>query len=409
MSENKKTAVVVIPTYNEADSIGEMITHLFTEIFPKIDNYDMKLLVVDDTSPDGTYKIVKSFQNKYPDLHLYLNPQKAGIGMAYVKGFEYAMKKLHADVVFEFDGDFQHPPADIPKMLVEIDKGADVVMGSRKIKGGSNPKGWGFNRVFLSEIGGLTARFILFFPTKTFSKITDPTTGFRATRVKGFLDQIDFKVWHSYQFSYKLQMIHQLVSLGAKFKEIPLKFGLRMKGESKITSQTAKDSLRTAILTRLYDPSTKKFIKFGTVGFIGFAVNSLTLEFFRRISISTDLADNFNYLASTPFALLSTPSAWAGGLAAECAIISNFLLNNFWTFAAEKIMNPLRFLLKFIQFNLTSLGAVVIQFVVIGLATRIFGDTALVRQIFLILSIGFLILPYNWIMYNTFIWKGKKK
>lgn len=368
----------------------------------------MKVLVVDDTSPDGTFKIVQSLQKKYPDLHLYLNPKKAGIGMAYVKGFEYAMDKLKADVVFEFDGDFQHPPSDIPKMLKEIDAGADVVIGSRKIKGGSNPKGWGFNRVFLSEMGGLTARFILFFPSKMFFKITDPTTGFRATRVQGFLDQVDMDHWFSYQFSYKLQFLYQLVKLGAKTKEIPLKFGLREKGESKITSQTAKDSLRTAILVRVNDPSTKKFLKFGTVGFLGFVVNSLTLEFFRRISISTTLANNFNHLANSPYALLSTPSAWAGGLAAECAIISNYILNNFWTFAAEKIVSPLKFIGKFLQFNLTSLGAVVIQFVVIGLATRILGDTALVRQIFLVLSIGFLIIPYNWIMYNTIIWKGKK-
>lgn len=143
MKNKKQTAVIVIPTYNEIDSIGEMIEHLFTKTFPSVSGWNCKLLVVDDTSPDGTYKVVQRKQQKYKNLHLLLNKDKAGIGNAYVKGFKKAMKDLKADVIIEFDGDFQHPPKAIPVMLKEIDNGADYVLGSRKIKGGSNPKGWG--------------------------------------------------------------------------------------------------------------------------------------------------------------------------------------------------------------------------------------------------------------------------
>jgi dolichol-phosphate mannosyltransferase len=110
-------AVVVIPTYNEAGTIGEMIDALCGEVFPKIKDWQCKLLVVDDTSPDGTYKIVQKKQKQYKDLELYLNPTKAGIGGAYVKGFRFAMKELKANVVIEFDADFQHPPKDIPVLL----------------------------------------------------------------------------------------------------------------------------------------------------------------------------------------------------------------------------------------------------------------------------------------------------
>src|SRR3989338_7303726 len=138
----KPVAVVIIPTYNEAATIGEMIDYLFTKTFPGIKNWQMELLIADDTSPDGTYKVVRAKQEKYKNLHLTLSAKKAGIGQAYVRGFKYAMKELSADVVIEFDGDFQHPPETIPVMLGEIDKGADYVLGSRKIKGGSNPKGW---------------------------------------------------------------------------------------------------------------------------------------------------------------------------------------------------------------------------------------------------------------------------
>ncbi len=294
----------------------------------------------------------------------------------------------------------------IPQMLEQATQGFDVVIGSRKIKGGSNPKGWGFKRVMFSELGGLVARFILFFPGKNFLKVTDPTTGLRLTRVKGFLDQVDFDHFYSLEFSYKLQLLYQLISLKPKFKELPLQFGLREKGESKIKGSTLIDSLRTAFLTRINDPATKKFLKFAIVGFTGFVVNSLGLEFFRRSGLADSLSASFTAYTSTPgLSLLANPNSWSGGLGAELAIISNFILNNFWTFSSDRITNPFKFLYKFLQFNLTSFGAVIIQFIAIGLATLAFGDTTLVRQLALVLSIGFLILPYNWLMYNLVIWR----
>ncbi len=398
-------AVVVIPTYNEADSIEMMIDTLCGEIFPKVDNWKCLLLIVDDTSPDGTYKIVQKKQKQYKNLHLLLNKQKIGIGGAYVKGFRYAMKMLGADVIIEFDGDFQHPPKTIPQMLKEIDKGADYVLGSRNIQGGSVPNSWGFKRRFFSQIGGgLVARTILFFPTKAFFQITDPTTGLKASRVEGFVNKMDMDHLYSKQFGYKLEFLYKMVKLGAKVKEIPLQFGLRETGESKITSQTAKDIFRSVILLRWNDPTTKKILKFGTVGFIGYIVNALALEFFRRNGVTSLLATKFGHINS----LLANPSSWAGALAAEVAIISNFLWNNFWTFAEDKFVNPLKMLLKFLQFNLTSLGAVLIQFLVIGLATLLLGDTTLVRQAFLVIAIGFFVMPYNWLMYTLVIWRKKK-
>jgi len=147
-------------------------------------------------------------------------------------------------------------------------------------------------------------------------------------------------------------------------------------------------------------------LKFAIVGFTGFVVNSLGLEFFRRSGLADSLSASFTAYASTPgLSLLANPNSWSGGLGAELAIISNFILNNFWTFSSDRITNPFKFLYKFLQFNLTSFGAVIIQFIAIGLATLAFGDTTLVRQLALVLSIGFLILPYNWLMYNLVIWR----
>lgn len=380
----QKNAVVVIPTYNEAETIGKMIDHLFTITFPKSPNWNCKVLIVDAKSPDGTSEIVKEKQKKYPNLDLYVEEKKEGIGAAYVKGFRRAMEKLDADVVIEFDGDFQHPPETIPLMLNEIDNGYDYVLGSRKIKGGSNPKGWGFKRVFFSEVGGLVARFILFFPTKNFFSITDPTTGLKASRVKGFVDKMDMDNLYSRSFGYKLEFLYKMVNMGAKVKEIPLKFQLRQAGESKIASGTPKDILKTTILLRLNDPKTQSFIKFAIVGFIGYIVNALGLELFYRLGLTAGVAAAFG---------------------AELSIISNFTWNNLWTFSSKKISGFANIIKKFLAFNLTSAGAVVIQFIVVGLGTRFFGDQW--RQILLIIAIGFFILPYNWLMYNKVIWKKK--
>ena len=384
MPKPKKTAVVVIPTYNEAATIGDMVEYLFTKTFPTIKDWQMKLLVVDDTSPDGTYQVVQQKQNKYQDLSLSLSKEKAGLGGAYVRGFKYAMKELKADVVIEFDGDFQHPPETIPIMLAEIDNGADYVLGSRKIKGGSNPQGWGFKRVFLSEFGGFTARFILFFPFKNFWRITDPTTGFKASRVKGFVDRLDMDHLYSRSFAYKLEFLFKMMALGAKIKEIPLQFGLRESGASKIEPQTAKEILLTVIKLRLHDPFTNKFLKFGTVGFTGYVVNAVGLA----VVFNLTGIEWLSWLVST-----------------ELAIISNFTWNNLWTFKANKITGLGMLAKKFAQFNFTSIGALLIQTVS---GAGLVYLTHLNRQLLLPFVIVFLVLPYNWTMYNRVIWRKKK-
>jgi len=386
-------AVVVIPTYNEAGTIGEMIDTLCGQIFPKIKDYQCKLLVVDDTSPDGTYKIVQAKQKKYSDLELYLNPTKAGIGGAYIKGFRYAMKELQADVLIEFDADFQHPPKDIPVLLKEISNGYDYVLGSRKIKGGTNPKGWGFKRIFFSEVGGMVARLVMFFPGKMFFKITDPTTGLKASRVKGFVDTMDMDHLYSRSFGYKLEFIYKMVALGAKVKEIPLQFGLRTAGESKIESKTAKEIFRTVFLLRWHDATTQKFIKFACIGAFGFIINKVGLDIF---------AKTLQGVINT----VGIRNTLANALAAEVSILSNFTLNNLWTFRNEKHTWGKVLLQKFVTFNLSSvISGIVIPSVVIGIGTQIFGDAY--RTLFLVIAVFFFTVPLNWFIYNLVIWKKK--
>ena len=386
-------AVIVIPTYNEAGHTARMIDYLFIKTFPKISNWKCVLLYVDGKSPDGTWKIIQDKQKQYPDLDLLIETKKEGIGAAYVKGFRRAMSKHDADVVIEFDSDFQHPPTTIPIMLQAIDEGYDYVLGSRKIKGGSNPKGWGFKRLFFSEVGGLAARIFMFFPTKNFFRLTDPTTGLKATRTKGFVDTMDMDHLYSRSFGYKLEFIYKTIQLGAKIKEIPLQFGLRETGESKIEPQTAKDILRTAVLLRWNDSTTQKFIKFGTIGLFGFVINKVGLDIFAK-------------LLSNLISVVGVRNTLANALAAEFSIISNFILNNLWTFKNEKLIWGTTLVKKFTTFNLSSVvSGIVLPSLVIGVGTQVFGDQY--RTLFLVLAVFAITVPLNWFIYNLVIWKKR--
>lgn len=381
----KPVAVIVIPTYNEAKTVGNTIEYLCSKTLPNITDYDMQILVIDGNSPDGTAGVVRNFVKKYSNVHLLLEKSKDGIGAGYLKAFKYGIEKLKADFIFEFDSDLQHPPETIPVMLEKMSQGYDYVIGSRKIKGGSSPKGWGFNRLFLSEVGGFVARTIMFFPFKNFFRVTDPTTGLKVTRVKGFLDKLDLDYNHLYtkSFGYKLELLYETLSLGAKFTEIPLRFQVRKSDESKIEPQTAKEILKVAILLRWFDPFTQKFLKFGTVGFVGYVINAVLLQV---IANSTHI-EWLSWLVST-----------------ELAICSNFTLNNLWTFKSDKITGVWMLVKKFLQFNFTSIGALLIQTIT---GTGLVYLTHLNRQILLPFIIVFLVLPYNWIMYNKVIWKKK--
>lgn len=389
-------AVVVIPTYNESESVGKMIEYLFTRTFPTIKNYQMKVLIVDGNSPDGTGEVVKKYQKKYSDLFLLTETKKEGIGAAYLKGFKYAIDQLHADFIFEFDGDFQHPPETIPLALKAIGEGYDYIIGSRKIKGGSVPNSWGIVRKFFTFIGGFSGRFIMFFPFKHFWQVTDPTTGFKVTRVKGFIDQMDLTNYsrlYSKSFGYKFQLLYETLNMGARFGEVPLQFALRTAGESKIEPQTARDVLRVAILLRWHDDFTQKFLKFAVVGGFGFFINFFGLKFFNQIFLNLPW----------PIGLINF---FANALASELAIISNFIFNNLWTFAQEKITSPSLLITKFITFNLSSVvGGIVVPSLIIGLGTQIFGDQY--RQLLLVTAIFGFTIPYNWFVYNKFIWKKK--
>ncbi|MEK7100413.1 MAG: glycosyltransferase family 2 protein, partial [Patescibacteria group bacterium] len=368
--------VIVMPAYNEAENLKLIIPELFDKEFPEIIGAEMHLLVIDDYSPDKSGDLIKILQKKYKNLHL-LQKNKEGLGWAYIAGFKKAIE-LGADAVMEMDADFQHPTRFVKPMVEAYLAGADYCIGSRYIKGGSVPKEWALFRKAISFFGNLFIRLVL-----TKFKIHDLTTGFRLTRVKGVLDQIDLDhLMEPTRFAYKVDLLYQSIKNSKKTVEVPLEFASRTKETSKFNPKEMISTFKVAIILGIKDK--QKIIKFGIVGGTGFIVNLLFLRVFRGLGLSELLVWLF---------------------ATELAIINNYVFNNIWTFKDSEIKGLKAITLKFLQFNLTSAGALIIQSIAGPLGTKLIGE----QYDFIVLAfvVVFLVLPYNYLMYTKVIWKKK--
>ncbi len=221
-------AVVVIPTYNEAGSIKELI-HTILKLHP-----DMHILVVDDNSPDGTGEIVESISRMNPNVQIMLRPAKAGIGSAYVDGFKKVLAE-GADLVFEMDGDFSHDPHELP-LFLDASKDADVVIGSR-YRGGVRVVGWRFRRLFVSKMANIFISHVVVYP-----RIDDYTSGFRCYR-RRVLEALDVSTIESDGYAFQLEMVHRVHRKGFTVAEVPIHFRGRERGISKISRGVVWDTL----------------------------------------------------------------------------------------------------------------------------------------------------------------------
>ena len=238
--------VIIMPTYNESENIGEMIDALRKRYFVKNKKLEIFLLVVDDNSPDGTADIVKQKMQQCPQIYL-LCGKKKGLGYAYVKGMKFAMKELNADAVIEMDADFQHDPSYVEKIVMEFINGADYVIGSRYIEGGSVPIGWAFYRRAISRYGNLFAKYVL-----GLHNVSDLTTGFRLTRVKGVLEKIDLdNLMELHRFAFKVDLMYKTLFLSKKTIEVPIHFLERVKEKSKFNLVELIATYKVVVLLRL--------------------------------------------------------------------------------------------------------------------------------------------------------------
>ena len=223
---------VVIPTYDEKDNVTPMAEAVLAQ------GEDIHILFVDDNSPDGTGEVIDSLAEKDARVHCLHRTKKEGLGRAYVAGFKKALE-LGADDVIQMDCDFSHNPKDIVRLLA-VD--ADLVIGSRYVKGGSTP-GWPFKRRLISRAGGIFIRTVTGMP------IADPTGGFKRWR-RAALEKLDLDSVESSGYSFQLEMNHRAWKRGLKIAETPISFTDRERGYSKITPGIAVESVKIALKLR---------------------------------------------------------------------------------------------------------------------------------------------------------------
>jgi len=221
--------LVIIPTYNEFENVGKMLDAVQALPVP------FDVLVVDDGSPDGTSEIVREKSAEYPNrIFLLQRSGKLGLGTAYIEGFKYGIEKNY-DYIFEMDCDFSHNPKDLVRMLEALENGADVVVGSRYVKGGGTVN-WPMDRRILSYGASLYVRLI------TWMWVKDPTAGFVGYHRK-VLETIDLSKIRFIGYAFQIDMKFAAWLLKFKIKEIPIIFADRIEGQSKMTKGIVKEAV----------------------------------------------------------------------------------------------------------------------------------------------------------------------
>ncbi|MEM1000595.1 MAG: polyprenol monophosphomannose synthase [Bacteroidota bacterium] len=214
--------LVIIPTYKEKDNVELMIRAVFALSSP------LHILIVDDSSPDGTADIVKSLQQEFPDrLFIEERAGKLGLGTAYVHGFQWGLEKGY-EFLFEMDCDFSHNPKDLERLLAACEtEGFDVAVGSRYVKGGK-VENWPRNRVLLSKYASFYVRAVLWIPVR------DTTAGFKCYR-RQVLEKILQEPPRFVGYAFQIEMKFRAWKYGFKIKEVPITFTDRTRGESKMS------------------------------------------------------------------------------------------------------------------------------------------------------------------------------
>jgi dolichol-phosphate mannosyltransferase len=219
--------LVVTPTYNESANIEKFISQVLAQ-GPSID-----MLIVDDSSPDGTAAIVERLMERERRVHILKRPRKMGLGTAYVDGFRYAIAKGY-DYVFEMDADFSHNPDEVPKFLRRAEE-CDLVIGSR-YTGGVRVVNWPIRRLILSYAANLYTRVVTGMPLK------DATGGFKCFR-RRVLEAIDLGKVTSNGYAFQIEMNFKAWCKGFKLCEHPIIFVDRHSGESKMSRRIVYEAV----------------------------------------------------------------------------------------------------------------------------------------------------------------------
>ena len=327
----------VIPTYNEASNVLPLLRRL-TGLYLDADTV---FLIVDDESPDGTARLVREFAASDDRVHLLEGPQR-GLGQAYVLGMVHALDTLGADVVVQMDADFSHDPADAGRLLARLadgggpagrqgGRGADVAIGSRYVAGGTLDPRWHAGRRLLSRWGNRLARSVA-----GVRGVRDCTAGFKAVRADALraAKVEDVRVrGHAFQ----VVLLHRLLHAGARIVEVPIHFRERERGQAKLGAGGILEFFWNLWWLRL--ASHRVLVRYGLTGTVGALINLGTFQLLLDLGLHKFLA--------SPIAI-------------EISIVSNFLMNNYWTFAERNMSGSKR--IRGLKYNAVALATLALNY-----------------------------------------------
>lgn len=365
-----RKVVVLLPTYNEKANIKAFTEEVLAEE-KNLPGYRIEVLIVDSDSPDGTGETAKKLAKENPKIH-FLNVER-GLGVALIKGHQYSIDHLKPDVLAQIDADGQVQVDIVPRLVKVIDEGFDLAIGSRFVPGGKNMLS--LSRRIFSAGSSFISRLIMGpWNIKEFGNSARAFTPALFKKInKNRLP------WREATFIIQPAFLNEAILAGAKYKEIPLIFKNRAEGYSKNKIVNySYDVITYAIDARLHKwgisfgffkatRKAKTLIKFGVVGFTGTMLDFLVYKL---------LIWNFGL-----------PPATSKGFSTEIAIISNFTLNNIWTFRHRNTSTSIY--RRFISFQLISL-------VGLGIAVGI------VKVLDLMFGHGFVDLGFRKLAYNNF-------
>ncbi len=222
-----RRTLVVVPTFNERDNISQVIASLLES------TTEADVLVVDDSSPDGTQEVVAELVASNERVHLLVRPHKMGLGSAYIAGFGWGADRGY-EILCEMDADQSHDPAQIPRLIAGLED-ADLVIGSRYVPGG-RVANWGLTRRLLSRYANVYVRIWLRL------RVKDATSGFRAFRAEA-LQSLDISTVRSEGYAFQIEMTRRLVRSGRRVIEVPISFVERAGGDSKLNPRIIFEAL----------------------------------------------------------------------------------------------------------------------------------------------------------------------
>jgi len=240
MSEHN-AKLIIIPTYNEAGTITDLIKEIFKTYF------EVDILVVDDSSPDGTGDIIEALSMSDCRVKCLHRREKQGIGPAYIDGFKWAIEKNY-EYIMQMDADFSHDPGYVPR-LFELAKDYDVVIGSRYVRGGG-VKDWGIIRKIVSRCGSLYARVILGIP------VNDLTGGFKCFK-RDVLKNIGLDKIITRGYAFQIETTYRAYKKGARIREFPIIFTDRRVGGTKMTGEIFFEAVSAVLKLKVKSKSIK--------------------------------------------------------------------------------------------------------------------------------------------------------